>query len=151
MHNNFFEHFWEKIKSNQIKNYPNPISLHIGLAYTVQLEDRLTNLLWLPYENTGIAYMDRVGTVNIHPFYKGIIVEEFEISHGTDLYKPKSEEAAVKHLYNKSSELDQILSMDKYYNGTADDYLNKFHHICRFLHYFNSEKLIKHSPIRNSK
>jgi hypothetical protein len=145
MNINFLEHFWDKIKSNQINNYPYPISLHIGLAYTVQLEDRKTNLLWLPYENTGIAYVEGVGTVNIHPYYRGKIVKEFDISHGTDLYKPKTEEAALKYVRTHSEELHQIIATDTYYNGSAADYLHKFQHICSFLHYFNSEKIIKHS------
>jgi hypothetical protein len=143
---NFLEHLWGKIKSKEIQNYPRPISLHDGLAYTVQMDDQITNLLYLPYEYTGIAYSERnAGSIDIFPFYKGYIIGEFEISHGMDLYKPKTEEAVLKHMYDKSWDLHQILSQDNY-SGTAADYLYKFHHICSFLKYYNSVKTI---PTKN--
>jgi hypothetical protein len=136
---NFLEHLYDKIKSKEIQqNHPMPIALHQGLAYTVSLDDRTTHLLYLPYENTGIAYVERIsGSIDIVPLYKGYIIEEFEISHGMDLHKPKTEEATLKLLYNKSWELHQALSQSKY-EGSAADYLYKFHHLCLFLNYFNS-------------
>ncbi|WP_281888443.1 hypothetical protein [Paenibacillus sp. YYML68] len=139
---NFLELFWDKVKSNHIQNYPMPVSLHHGLAHTVQLEDRKTNLLWLPYEYTGLAYVERIpGSVDIFPYYRGMIVEAFELSHGMDLHKPKREEAVLKQLYSRSWELHQVISAEPFF-GTAADYLYKFHHLVEFLKYFNSAKKI---------
>lgn len=139
---NLLENLWKKIKSKEIKNYLIPASLHQGLAYTVQMQDRATNLLWLPYEYTGIAYFERsAGSVDIYPYYKSQIIEEFQISHGMDLHKPKTEEAILQHMYKNSWELHQILCQKKY-DGTAADYLFKFQHICLFLKYFNSARII---------
>lgn len=135
---NFLENVWEKIRAGKIQNAPIPYALNFGLAYTYKLPDSDTNLLWLPYEYTGLAYIERIkGSVDVVPYYRGHIVEEFEISHGMDLHKPKTEEAVLKHVYKNSWELHNVLIQEKY-NGTAIDYLYKLHQICDVLSYFNS-------------
>ncbi|NHN30817.1 hypothetical protein [Paenibacillus agricola] len=139
---NFLENLWKKIKAKEVPNSLNPVPLHHGLAYTMQLQDRITNLLWLPYEHTGIAYSEKIGgSINIFPYYKGQIIEEFEISHGMDLHKPKTEDDVLQHMYSSSWELHQIFSHEKY-AGSAADYMYKFHHLCIFLNYFNSLRVI---------
>ncbi|UJF32905.1 hypothetical protein [Paenibacillus hexagrammi] len=79
---NFVEHIWEHIRSGKINNYPQPVALNMGLAYTVKLPDMKTSLIWLPYEYTGLAYIDLGHQVNVHPYYLGAVIEEVEISGG---------------------------------------------------------------------
>lgn len=143
---NFLEHFWERVKRGEIQNYPQPVALNQGLAYTVQLDDRVTTLLWLPYEATGLAYVERIpGAVDIHPYYRGVIYYDFEISHATDLYKPKTEEALYKKLYEHSWELQrqiQETTVGEPYPGHAADYISKLHHLADWLRYYNSARAV---------
>jgi hypothetical protein len=110
---NFVEHIVDHLRAGQIKNYPQPIALNLGLVYTVKLEDRKTNLIWLPFEFTGLAYIDMGQLVNVHPYYRGVIIEEIELSRGTDLHKPQTEEAFIKAIFQKSWEMHQLLSAGK--------------------------------------
>lgn len=142
---NFVEHVWEHIRSGQINNFPQPVALNMGLAYTVKLSDMKTSLVWLPYEYTGLAYVDLGHQVNVYPYYMGAIIEEVEISRGTDLYKPQTEEAFVKALYMNGWELHQTLKLEKYgylYGASAPDYLYKMQHFTEWLRYYNSAVLI---------
>lgn len=137
----FLENLWSQIHSGQIQNFPHPVALNVNLAYTVQLEDRKTHLVWLPYEYTGICYKDHGHYVNVHPYYKGIIYEQIELSHGTDLYKPKTEREFLKKLYTLSWDLE--LEISKYREHmtepvSAADYLCKMLGFIDWLRYFNS-------------
>jgi hypothetical protein len=137
----FLEHIWEHIRTGNIQNFPNPVALNVNLAYTVMLPDKGTHLFWLPYEYTGLCYKNQGTYVNIHPFYKGIILEDVEISHGTDLYKPRTEEEFMKKLYRASWELEQsiILNVLPFQDqGCAADYILKMYHFANWLRYYNS-------------
>ncbi|MDD9271033.1 hypothetical protein ACFPES_28700 [Paenibacillus sp. GCM10023248] len=137
---NFVEHIMDHLRSGAINNYPQPVSLNMGLAYTVKLEDRKTNLIWLPFEYTGLAYVDMGQQVNVYPYYRGVIFEEVELSRGTDLHKPQTEEAFVKTLFHKSWEMHQLLQQEKYayLQGSAPDFLTKMLYIADWLRYYNS-------------
>ncbi|MEW9701041.1 hypothetical protein [Paenibacillus sp. SI8] len=141
---NFVEHVWEHLRSRHINNYPQPIALNLGLVYTVKLADMKTNLFWLPFEYTGLAYIDLGQQVNIHPYYRGAIIEEIELSRGTDLHKPQTEEALIKAIYMKSWEMHQLLGQEKYemLQGTVPDYLMKMMYMVDWLRYYNSVKLV---------
>lgn len=137
----FLEGLWNQIHSGKMQNFPNPIALNINLAYTVRLPDRKTHLVWLPYEYTGICYKDHDRYVNVYPYYKGIVFDRIELSHGTDLYKPKTERDFVKKLYNSSWELEQ--EIEQYREGSfehmsAADYLIKMVGFVDWLRYYNS-------------
>ncbi|MED4602543.1 hypothetical protein P9314_17895 [Paenibacillus validus] len=139
----FLEFFYERLKKKEFDNYPFMISLHHGLAYTVQLEDRVTNLLMLPFEQTGLAYIEPNpnpgNVVNVHPYYRGKILLEFEILHGTDLHKPKTEEQVLEFLYRNAWQLHQLAEGMQ---GSFEDYMVKFKMMCDFLRYFNSVVVI---------
>ncbi|WP_239696749.1 hypothetical protein [Paenibacillus oryzisoli] len=141
---NFVEHIADHLRSGQISNYPQPIALNLGLVYTVKLEDKKTNLIWLPYEYTGLAYIDMGLQVNVYPYYRGTIIEEIELSRGTDLYKPQTEEAFTKTLYTKAYELHQLLQDESYSHlqGSAPDYLAKMMYIVDWMRYYNSAKAV---------
>ncbi|MDQ1911005.1 hypothetical protein RAC89_11135 [Paenibacillus sp. GD4] len=143
---NFLEHFWDQVKRGEIQNYPLPVMLNQGLAYTVQLEDRQTTLLWIPQEATGLAYVERIpGAVDIHPYYRGMIVYDFEVSHGTDLYKPKTEEELFQKVYQRAWELQQAiqnLMQGEPYPGNAADYITKLHQLADWLRYYLSAKAV---------
>ncbi|MFC0215103.1 hypothetical protein ACFFK0_22155 [Paenibacillus chartarius] len=141
---NFLESIWHHIQSKSIINYPNPIALNMGMAYTVKLPDGVTNLFWLPYEYTGLAYRDFAGgqCVDVMPFYRGVIIEEVVLSRGTDLHKPKTEQAFLQSLYEHSWEIQKVVSSEKFQAaggwGMAADYLYKMHFFCDWLRYYNS-------------
>ncbi|SDO69249.1 hypothetical protein SAMN04487897_11999 [Paenibacillus sp. yr247] len=137
---NFVENVADHLRSGLINNYPQPIALNLGLAYTVKLEDKKTNLIWLPFEYTGLAYIDLGQQVNVHPYYRGVIIEEIELSRGTDLYKPQTEEAFIKAIFLKSWEMHQLLQQEKYasLHGNAPDFLIKMLYITDWLRYYNS-------------
>lgn len=139
---NFVEHIAGHLRSGQISNYPQPIALNLGLVYTVKLDDRMTNLIWLPFEYTGLAYIDMGQQVNVHPYYRGVIIEEIEISRGTDLHKPQTEEAFIKKIFSKSWEMHQLLQQEKYASlqGNVPDFLTKMLYITDWLRYYNSAK-----------
>ncbi|MFC5450784.1 hypothetical protein [Paenibacillus aestuarii] len=141
---NFVEHVWDHIRSGQINNYPQPVALNMGLAYTVKLSDKKTNLFWLPFEYSGLVYRDTGYQVNVHPYYRGAIIEEIELSRGTDLHKPQTEEAFIKAIYMKSWEMHQLLQQDKYayLQGSVPDYLTKMMYITDWLRYYNSVRVI---------
>lgn len=141
---NFVEHIMDHLRSGAIHNYPQPIALNMGLAYTVKLEDRKTNLIWLPFEYTGLAYMDMGQQVNVYPYYRGVIFEEVELSRGTDLHKPQTEEAFIKTLFVKSWEMHGLLQEEKYAHlqGSAPDFLTKMLYIADWLRYYNSTKTV---------
>jgi hypothetical protein len=141
---NFVEHVADHLRSGQISNYPQPIALNLGLVYTVKLEDKKTNLIWLPFEYTGLAYIDMGQQVNVYPYYRGTIIMEIELSRGTDLYKPQTEEAFTKTLYAKGWELHQLLQQERYsyLQGSAPDYLAKMMYIVDWLRYYNSSKMV---------
>lgn len=137
----FLEQVWEHIRAGRIQNFPYPAALNVNLAYTVMLPDKETHLIWLPFEYTGLCYKDQGTYVNIHPYYKGIILEDVEISRGTDLYKPRTDEEFMKKLYNISWEIEQsILDRDSQFNGqgNAADYILKMYHFSNWLRYYNS-------------
>jgi hypothetical protein len=137
---NFVEHIVGHLRSGVVNNYPQPIALNLGLAYTVKLEDRKTNLIWLPFEYSGLAYIDMGQQVNVHPYYRGVIIEEVELSRGTDLHKPQTEEAFIKAIFLKSWEMHQLLQQEKYADlqGSAPDFLTKMLYITDWLRYYNS-------------
>ncbi|MBP1964722.1 hypothetical protein [Paenibacillus aceris] len=141
---NFVEYIMDHLRSGVINNYPQPVALNMGLAYTVKLEDRKTNLIWLPFEYTGLAYVDMGRQVNVYPYYRGVIFEEIELSRGTDLHKPQTEEAFVKTLFLKSWEMHQLLQEEKYsyLQGSAPDFLMKMLYITDWLRYYNSTKTV---------
>ncbi|MDF2926965.1 MAG: hypothetical protein K0R57_5879 [Paenibacillaceae bacterium] len=137
----FLEHVWDYIRSGKIQNYPYPVALNVNLAYTVMLPDKQTHLFWLPYEYTGLCYKDQGTYSNIFPLYKGVILEEAEISHGTDLYKPRTEEEFMKRLYRLSWDLEESIRANKEQfpgGGCAADYILKMYHFADWLRYFNS-------------
>ncbi|MEC0225961.1 hypothetical protein [Paenibacillus alba] len=137
---NFVEHIMDHLRSGHVNNYPQPIALNLGLAYTVKLEDRKTNLIWLPFEYTGLAYIDMGQLVNVHPYYRGVIIEEIELSRGSDLHKPQTEEAFIKAIFLKSLEFHQLLQNGKYaeLQGSSPDFLAKMLYIADWLRYYNS-------------
>lgn len=141
---NFVEHVMDHLRSGVINNYPQPVALNMGLVYTVKLEDKKTNLIWLPFEYTGLAYVDMGRQVNVHPYYRGVIFEEIELSRGTDLHKPQTEEAFVKAVFLKSFEMHQLLQQEKYayLQGSAPDFLTKMLYITDWLRYYNSMKTV---------
>lgn len=141
---NFVEHVMDHLRSGVINNYPQPVALNLGLVYTVKLEDKKTNLIWLPFEYTGLAYVDMGRQVNVHPYYRGVIFEEIELSRGTDLHKPQTEEAFVKAIFMKSFEMHQLLQQEKYayLQGNAPDFLTKMLYITDWLRYYNSMKTV---------
>lgn len=141
---NFVEHVMDHLRSGVINNYPQPVALNMGLVYTVKLEDKKTNLIWLPFEYTGLAYVDMGRQVNVHPYYRGVIFEEIELSRGTDLHKPQTEEAFVKAVFLKSFEMHQLLQQEKYayLQGNAPDFLTKMLYITDWLRYYNSMKTV---------
>ncbi|MBD0382448.1 hypothetical protein ICC18_20225 [Paenibacillus sp. WST5] len=132
------------MRSGRINNYPQPVALNMGLAYTVKLNDKKTNLIWLPFEFTGLAYIDMGQLVNVHPYYRGAVIEEIELSRGTDLHKPQTEEAFIRTIYMKSWEMHQLLQQEKYeyLKGSVPDYLTKMLHITDWLRYYNSTKTL---------
>ncbi|NOV01777.1 hypothetical protein GC097_17315 [Paenibacillus sp. LMG 31457] len=132
------------MRSGAINNYPQPVALNMGLAYTVKLEDKKTNLIWLPFEYTGLAYVDMGRQVNVYPYYRGVIFEEVELSRGTDLHKPQTEEAFVKALFLKSWEMHELLQQEKYayLQGSAPDFLAKMLYITDWLRYYNSMQTV---------
>ncbi|MBA2942765.1 hypothetical protein HZF08_31325 [Paenibacillus sp. CGMCC 1.16610] len=132
------------MRSGVINNYPQPVALNMGLVYTVKLEDKKTNLIWLPFEYTGLAYVDMGRQINVHPYYRGVIFEEVELSRGTDLHKPQTEEAFVKAVFQKSFEMHQLLQQEKYayLQGSAPDFLTKMLYITDWLRYYNSMKTV---------
>ena len=141
---NFVEHIWDHIRSGHINNYPQPVALNMGLAYTVKLSDKKTNLIWLPFEFTGLAYIDMGQQVNVHPYYRGAVIEEIELSRGTDLHKPQTEEAFIRAIYMKSWEMHQLLQQEKYNSlqGNVPDYLMKMLYVADWLRYYNSTKMM---------
>ncbi|WP_246294313.1 hypothetical protein [Paenibacillus planticolens] len=141
---NFVEHIMDHLRSGAINNYPQPVALNMGLAYTVKLEDKKTNLIWLPFEYTGLAYVDMGRQVNVYPYYRGVIFEEVELSRGTDLHKPQTEEAFVKALFLKSWEMHELLQQEKYayLQGSAPDFLAKMLYITDWLRYYNSMQTV---------
>lgn len=137
----FLEQVWDQIRSGAIQNYPYPAVLNVNLAYTVMLPDKQTHLFWLPFEYTGLCYKDRGTYVNVYPFYRGIILEDAEISHGTDLYKPRTEEEFMKKLYRVSWEIEESIGVntDQFPEGScAADYILKMYHYVNWLRYYNS-------------
>ncbi|WP_438448369.1 hypothetical protein [Gorillibacterium sp. sgz5001074] len=137
----FLEQVWEHIRSGRIQNHPYPVALNVNLAYTVMLPDRETHLFWLPFEYTGLCYKDRGAFVNIHPYYKGVILDEAEISHGTDLYKPKTDEEFMKKLYQLAWDMECSIQAraDQFYEPVcAADYILKMYHFAEWLRYYNS-------------
>ncbi|NEW08005.1 hypothetical protein GK047_18560 [Paenibacillus sp. SYP-B3998] len=141
---NFVEHVWDHLRTGQINNYPQPIALNLGLAYTVKLNDKKTNLFWLPFEYTGLAYIDLGQQVNVHPYYRGRIIEEIELSRGTDLHKPQTEDALIKAICMKSWEIHQLLQQEKYADlqGNVSDFLMKMLYVVDWLRYYNSVKMV---------
>lgn len=141
---NFVEHIADHLRSGQISNYPQPIALNLGLVYTVKLVDKKTNLIWLPFEYTGLAYVDKGLQVDVFPYYRGTIIEEIELSRGTDLHKPQTEEAFTKALYVKAYELHQLLQEEKYSHlqGSAPDFLAKMMYIVDWMRYYNSSQIV---------
>ncbi|MCD1258681.1 hypothetical protein B5M42_007520 [Paenibacillus athensensis] len=139
---NFLEHVYDHVRSGKINNYPQPVALNLGLAYTMQLPDRKTSLFWLPYEFTGLAYIDLGHQVNIYPYYRGAVIEEVELSRGTDLHKPQTEEAFMKQLYVSGWELHKALAEEKYQylQGSAADYIAKMYGFVDWLRYYNSAR-----------
>lgn len=138
---NFLEVLWEHIRNGRIQNFPQPVALNVNLAYTVMLPDRETHLFWLPFEYTGLCYKDHGAYVNIFPYYKGVVLEDVEISHGTDLYKPKSEKDLIRKLYHVSWDLEQSIEgrVDQFPEpGCAADYIMKMYHFAEWLRYYNS-------------
>ncbi|AEI45927.1 hypothetical protein [Paenibacillus mucilaginosus] len=135
----FLESFFQRMKRGEFNNYPNLIPLHQGLAYTVKLPDMVTNLLIVPYEYTGLAYIEPSpnpgNTINIFPYYLGQVIEEFELSHGTDLHKPSTEEAVLEKLYKHAWELEKAMAAR---GGSFEDYMMKMKGLIDFLRYFNS-------------
>lgn len=144
----FLENVWEHIRKGRIQNYPYPAALNVNLAYTVMLPDKQTHLFWLPFEYTGLCYKDQGPYINIHPFYKGVILDDVEISHGTDLYKPKTEEDVIRKLYQLAWDMEKSIQahseqfMEK---GCAADYILKMYHFIDWLHYYNSATLVGRS------
>ena len=142
----FLERVWQHIRSGTIKNFPNPVMLNVNMVYTVQLEDRTTNLIWLPYEFTGLCYRDIAGggAVNIFPYYQGTVIESFEILRGTDLHKPKTEKEFFKVLYGRAYELQEAIrdSFQEHEHDVrnAADYILKMHAFAQWLRYYNSVK-----------
>jgi hypothetical protein len=137
----FLEQIWDHIRTGKIQNHPYPVALNINLAYTVMLPDKVTHLFWLPFEYTGLCYRDQGTYVNIHPYYKGMILEDVELSHGTDLYKPKSEKDFMKKLYQLSWDIEQSIlhQADQLPEpGCAADYILKMYHFAEWLRYYNS-------------
>ncbi|TXK74817.1 hypothetical protein [Paenibacillus sp. N3.4] len=141
---NFVEHVGDHFRSGQINNYPQPVALNLGLVYTVKLNDKKTNLIWLPFEYTGLVYKDMGLQTNVYPYYRGAILEEVELSRGTDLHKPQTEEAFIKTLYMKSWEIHQLLQLEKYaaLQGNVPDFLTKMLYITDWLRYYNSVKAV---------
>lgn len=137
----FLEQVWEHIRDGRVQNHPYPVALNVNMAYTVMLPDRETHLIWLPWEYTGLCYKDQRAFVNIHPYYHGVILEDVELSHGTDLYKPKTDQEFMKKLYNLSWEIecsirqrpDPVLE-----SASAADYILKMYHFAEWLRYYNS-------------
>lgn len=137
----FLEHIWEHIHNGYIQNAPYPVALNVNLAFTVMLPDRENHLFWLPYEFTGLCYRDMGTYVNILPYYKGTILEDVELSHGTDLYKPRTEAEFLKRLYRLSWSLEEsVASNVRYYDplASAADYILKMYHFIDWLRYYNS-------------
>lgn len=137
----FLENIWEHIRRGSIQNAPYPVALNVNLAYTVMLPDKENHLFWLPYEYTGLCYRDHGTYVNILPYYKGFILENVELSHGTDLYKPRTEEEFLKQLYRLSWDLER--SIDEVvrpydFSACAADYILKMYHFIDWLRYYNS-------------
>lgn len=138
----FLEHIWNHVRIGRLHHYPYPAALNVNLAYAVMLPDHETHLFWLPYEYTGLCYKDQGTYVNIHPFYKGVILDDMEISHGTDLYKPRTEEEFIRKLYRMSWDLEQsILNRPHEFHGQgcAADYILKMYGFADWLRYYNSE------------
>lgn len=141
----FLEQVWEHIRNGRIQNFPHPVALNVNLAYTVMLPDRETHLFWLPYEYTGLCYKDRGSFVNVFPFYKGIILDDVEISHGTDLYKPKTDHDFMKKIYQLSWDMECSINsrQDQFYEpANAADYILKMYHFTDWLRYYNSTALV---------
>lgn len=137
----FLEQVWEHIKSGRIQNHPYPVALNINLAYTVMLPDKVTHLIWLPFEFTGLCYKDQGAFVNIFPYYKGLVLEDVELSHGTDLYKPKTEQDFLKRLYQSSWDIEQSIVRQAELlpePGYAADYILKMYSFADWLRYYNS-------------
>ncbi|MGG1517709.1 hypothetical protein ABE504_20000 [Paenibacillus oryzisoli] len=141
---NFVEHIADHIRSGHISNYPQPIALNQGLVHTVKLEDHKTNLIWLPWEFTGLAYVEKGYLVDVHPYYRGAVIEEIELSRGSDLHKPQTEEAFTKALYVKAYELHQLLQDEKYayLQGSGPDYLSKMIYFVDWMRYYNSQRTV---------
>jgi hypothetical protein len=143
----FLENIWDHIRTGRIQNYPYPAVLNVNLAYTVMLPDKETHLFWLPFEYTGLCYKDQGTYANVHPFYKGIIIEDVEISHGTDLYKPRTDEEFLKSLYEVSWETEQYITGNPHLfpdGGSAADYILKMYYYADWLRYYNSSAMVGH-------
>lgn len=137
----FLEQVWDHIRSGKIQNHPFPVTLNVNLVYTVMLPDKETHLFWLPYEYTGLCYKDRGAYVNIYPYYKGIILEDIELSHGTDLYKPRTEEDFRKKLYLLSWDIEKSIErrLDQFFEPVcAADYIIRMYPFIDWLRYYNS-------------
>ncbi|MFB9328510.1 hypothetical protein ACFFSY_21465 [Paenibacillus aurantiacus] len=140
----YLEYFFERLKKGEFINYPNVYPLHQGMAFTWKDEQRGAHLLFLPFEQTGLAYCEPNpnpgNIVNISPLYMGHILGETSILRGTDLHKPKTEADALAAVYKNAYEINK---QAEELGGSFEDYMWKFKQLCGFLTYFNSVVSLK--------
>ncbi|MBB3113571.1 hypothetical protein FHS18_005683 [Paenibacillus phyllosphaerae] len=145
----YLEFFFERLKKGEFINHPNVCALHQGLAYTWKDQERGAHLLFLPFEYTGLAYIEPNpnpgNIVNIAPYYMGEIMSDIFILRGTDLHKPKTEEDTLAVMYKNAYEINQKAEE---LGGSFEDYIWKFKQLCAFFRYYNSVVSV---PVRRVK